>query len=151
MPAPVDSAPAVSGLPPLTPRPTAPPSGGLPPLRPAAPPAPDHVVRVREVTPRWRMWLLIACAVVSAIGGLGSLYLQVAGGDEVVERVTPVSDLAVRTNNGIARVDAAVARIRELTARVRPGPVGEVPTQTRVGPFVIRRGPGYLELRPATP
>ncbi len=150
MPAPVDSAPPVSGLPPLGPRATAEPSGGLPPLRPTAA-SPPEVVRVREVAPRWRMWLLVACAVLSAVGGLGSLYLQVAGGDEVVERVTPVSDLAVRTNNGIARVDAAVARIRELTARVRPGPVGEAPTQTRVGPFVIRRGPGYLELRPATP
>lgn len=141
---------AGSGLPPLTPRP-APGAGGLPPLRPEATEAPDRVVHVREVHPRWRMWLLIACAVVSAAGGAGSLFLQVSGGDEVAERVAPVTELAQRTNNGIAHVDAAVARIRDLARRAAPAAPGEAPSQTRVGPFVIRRGPGYLELRPARP
>ncbi|MFN8121915.1 MAG: hypothetical protein U0237_05745 [Thermoleophilia bacterium] len=140
---------AGSGLPPLTPRPARP-AGGLPPLHPD-PPAADRVVRVREVQPRWRRWLLIGCAIVSAAGGAGSLLLQVAGGDRVVERVAPVAELAQRTNNGIAHVDAAVERIRGLARRATPARPGEPPEQTRIGPFVIRRGPGYLELRPARP
>ncbi|MCC6831605.1 MAG: hypothetical protein IT200_09695 [Thermoleophilia bacterium] len=141
---------AGSGLPPLTPRP-APPAGGLPPLRTTTPPRADHVMRVREVQPRWRKWLLIGCAVVSAAGGAGSLYLQMAGGGKVVERVAPVTELAERTNNGIAHVDTAVARIRALARRATPARPGEARSETRVGPFVIRRGPGYLELRPARP
>lgn len=140
-----------SPLPPLTPR-AAPPAAGLPPLRSGAPTtAADRVVRVREVQPRWRMWLLVACALVSALGGAGSLYLQAAGGDEVVERVTPVVELAERTNGGIARVDAAVARLRALARRATPAAPGEASSETRVGPFVVRRGPGYLELGPAGP
>jgi hypothetical protein len=152
-------APTPSGLPPLTPRAAPPgPHAGLPPLGPA-PAVTAHVVRVREVMPRWQKLLVIGCAVVGAVAGAASLYLQVAGGDAVSEKVTPIADLAERSNNGLARVDAAVARARALLEAVpgaapppsAPATRPAAPAEYRVGPFVVRRGDGFIELESATP
>jgi hypothetical protein len=127
---------------------------------PAAPPVPavpetpakTEAIRVVEVRPKWQRYLVIGCAVVGAVGGAGSLAVQLTQ-DDLVAKVDPITELANRTNSGISRVDRVSQRIEDIFAPTPATPgaakAPDVETTYRIGPFVIKRSDRRIEIKGA--